>query len=394
MKILVINAGSSSLKYQLIDMEGETVAAKGQVERIGIEGTHFKQQVGGNVIEYSRNMKDHVEAIEAVMSALTDPEKGAIRSMDEISAVGHRVLHGGETFKESVLVTEETMKGMKALVPLGPLHMPANLMGIESCQKVMPNTPNVAVFDTAFHQTMPPKAYLYAIPYDYYKRLQIRRYGFHGTSHRYVASVVPQMLGKNKRPMESHYPFFFMGYNLLADNAFGFSGSAALHTRDSKSWEFGFTLASVAFRLGGNFALTTAMQTTWAYNHFQGNNVMTTTDGMSSLEKKEDVKVKKSYITYSTIRIPLMMEWSEKSFYAGLGASVDMRMSGKSKYRANKKTRTQTDDINLNPLGLNLEMRLGYGALMIYGRAGLTPLLKTGRAPKCYSASFGMGIRL
>ena len=192
----------------------------------------------------------------------------------------------------------------------------------------------------------------------------------------YVTSpFIPQMLGKNKRPMESHYPFFFMGYNLLADNAFGFSGSSALHTRDSKSW-------------------TTAMQTTWAYNHFQGNNVMTTTDGMSSLEKKEDVKVKKSYITYSTIRIPLMMEWSEKSFYAGLGASVDMRMSGKSKYRANKKTRTQTDDINLNPLGLNLEMRLGYGALMIYGRAGLTPLLKTGRAPKCYSASFGMGIRL
>ena len=130
----------------------------------------------------------------------------------------------------------------------------------------------------------------------------------------YVTSpFIPQMLGKNKRPM----------------NAFGFSGSSALHTRDSKSWEFGFTLASVAFRLGGNFALTTAMQTTWAYNHFQGNNVMTTTDGMSSLEKKEDVKVKKSYITYSTIRIPLMMEWSEKSFYAGLGASVDMRMSGK-----------------------------------------------------------------
>ena len=200
MKILVINAGSSSLKYQLIDMEGETVAAKGQVERIGIEGTHFKQQVGGNVIEYSRNMKDHVEAIEAVMSALTDPEKGAIRSMDEISAVGHRVLHGGETFKESVLVTEETMKGMKALVPLGPLHMPANLMGIESCQKVMPNTPNVAVFDTAFHQTMPPKAYLYAIPYDYYKRLQIRRYGFHGTSHRFVSARALEVLGLKDKP--------------------------------------------------------------------------------------------------------------------------------------------------------------------------------------------------
>ena len=196
MKILVINAGSSSLKYQLIDMDGETVMAKGQVERIGIEGTHFKQKVGENVIEYSRDMKDHVEAIEAVMAALTDAQKGAIRSMDEISAVGHRVLHGGETFKESVLVTEETMQGMKALVPLGPLHMPANLMGIESCQKVMPGTPNVAVFDTAFHQTMPPKAFLYAIPYDYYKRLKIRRYGFHGTSHRYVAGIVPGLLGK------------------------------------------------------------------------------------------------------------------------------------------------------------------------------------------------------
>ncbi len=209
MKILVINAGSSSLKYQLIDMEGESVEAKGQVERIGIEGTHFKQKVADKVIEYERNMKDHVEAIEAVMAALTDAEKGAIKSMDEISAVGHRVLHGGETFKESVLVTEETMKGMKELVPLGPLHMPANLMGIESCQKVMPGTPNVAVFDTAFHQTMPPKAFLYAIPYDYYKRLKIRRYGFHGTSHRYVASIVPDMLGK--KPEDCRFVICHLG---------------------------------------------------------------------------------------------------------------------------------------------------------------------------------------
>lgn len=211
----------------------------------------------------------------------------------------------------------------------------------------------------------------------------------------YVTSpFIPQTLGKNKKPMESHYPFFFMGYNLLSDGAMGFSGSSALHTRDSKSWEFGFTLASVAFRLGRNLALTTAMQTTWAYNHFQGNYVLTTTDGMSSLVEKEDIKVKKSYISYSIIRVPVMMEWSKGNFYAGAGMSIDMRMSDESKYRANKKTYTETEDINLKPLGLNLEMRMGYGFLMLYGRVGLTPLLKTSSAPKCYSVSFGMGLRI
>lgn len=211
----------------------------------------------------------------------------------------------------------------------------------------------------------------------------------------YVTSpFIPQTLGKNKKPMESHYPFFFMGYNLLADGMAGFSGSTALHTRDSKSWEFGFTLASVAFSLGRNLALTTAMQTTWAYNHFQGNYVLTTTDGMSSQVEKEDIKVKKSYITYSIIRVPIMMEWSKGSFYAGAGMSIDMRMSDESKYRANKKTYTETDDINMKPLGLNLEMRMGYGFLMLYGRVGLTPLLKTSSAPKCYSVSFGMGLRI
>lgn len=211
----------------------------------------------------------------------------------------------------------------------------------------------------------------------------------------YVTSpFIPQTLGKNRKPMESHYPFFFMGYNLLSDGAMGFSGSTALHTRDSKSWEFGFTLASVAFRLGRNLALTTAMQTAWAYNHFQGNYVLTTTDGMSSLVEKEDIKVKKSYISYSIIRVPVMMEWSKGSFYAGAGMSIDMRMSDESKYRANKKTYTETDDINMKPLGLNLEMRMGYGFLMLYGRVGLTPLLKTSSAPKCYSVSFGMGLRI
>ena len=198
MKILVINAGSSSLKFQLIDMDDESVKAKGLVERIGIEGTHFKQTVLGTdkVIEFTRNMKDHTEAISAVLSALTDKDNGAIASLDEIGACGHRVLHGGETFKNSVLVTEETMKGIEELVPLGPLHQPANIAGIKACQAVMPNKPNVAVFDTAFHQTMPKKAFLYGVPYEYYTSLKVRRYGFHGTSHRFIAGETPKFLGK------------------------------------------------------------------------------------------------------------------------------------------------------------------------------------------------------
>ena len=198
MKILVINAGSSSLKFQLIDMDDESVKAKGLVERIGIEGTHFKQTVaeGNKVIEFTRNMADHTEAIAAVLEALTDKENGAIESLDEIGACGHRVLHGGETFKASALVTEESMKAIEALVPLGPLHQRPNIAGIKACQAVMPGKPNVAVFDTAFHQTMPPKAFLYAIPYEYYKKLKVRRYGFHGTSHRFIAGETPKFLGK------------------------------------------------------------------------------------------------------------------------------------------------------------------------------------------------------
>ncbi len=198
MKILVINAGSSSLKYQLIDMDDESVKAKGLVERIGIEGTHFKQTVvkSGKVTEFTRNMADHTEAITAVLSALTDPDSGAIKSLDEIGACGHRVLHGGETFKHSVLIDDETMKGIEELVPLGPLHQPPNIAGIRACQQVMPGKPNVAVFDTAFHQTMPPKAYLYAVPYEYYTKFKVRRYGFHGTSHRFIAGEAPKYLGK------------------------------------------------------------------------------------------------------------------------------------------------------------------------------------------------------
>ena len=198
MKILVINAGSSSLKFQLIDMDDESVKAKGLVERIGIEGTHFKQTVteGNKVIEFTRNMADHTEAISAVLAALTDKENGAIASLDEIGACGHRVLHGGETFKASALVTDESMKEIEALVPLGPLHQRPNIAGIRACQEVMPGKPNVAVFDTAFHQTMPPKAYLYGVPYEYYTSLKVRRYGFHGTSHRFIAGEVPKYLGK------------------------------------------------------------------------------------------------------------------------------------------------------------------------------------------------------
>ncbi len=201
MKILVINAGSSSLKFQLIDMDDESVKAKGLVERIGIEGTHFKQTVaeGNKVIEFTRNMADHTEAIQAVLEALTDKENGAIASLDEIGACGHRVLHGGETFKASALVTEESMKAIEDLIPLGPLHQRPNIAGIKACQAVMPGKPNVAVFDTAFHQTMPPKAFLYAVPYEYYKNLKVRRYGFHGTSHRFIAGETPKYLGKDPK---------------------------------------------------------------------------------------------------------------------------------------------------------------------------------------------------
>ena len=199
MKILVINAGSSSLKFQLIDMDDESVKAKGLVERIGIEGTHFKQTVGDKVIEFTRNMASHTEAIAAVLEALTDKENGAIESLDEIGACGHRVLHGGETFKASALITEESMKAIEELVPLGPLHQPPNIAGIKACQEVMPGKPNVAVFDTAFHQTMPPKAFLYAVPYEYYKTLKVRRYGFHGTSHRFIAGEAPKYLNKDPK---------------------------------------------------------------------------------------------------------------------------------------------------------------------------------------------------
>ena len=196
MKILVVNAGSSSLKYQLIDMEGEKVIAKGQVERIAIEGGHLKQtSADKKVVEITKFVKDHVEATEMMLSALQDPEKGVIKSVEEVGAVGHRVLHGGKEFSESVIINQQVKDAIRRCIPLGPLHNPANLMGIEACEKVMPTTPQVAVFDTAFHQTMPPKAYMYGVPKKYEETIGVRRYGFHGTSHRYVSKRVCEFLG-------------------------------------------------------------------------------------------------------------------------------------------------------------------------------------------------------
>lgn len=196
MKILIVNAGSSSLKYQLFDMEKETTMAKGLVERIGIHGSRLKQSVNDSKYSHEMPMKDHVEACEQMMKALCDPDHGVLKSMDEIGAIGHRVVHGGERFTASMLINAECIKAIEENSSFAPLHNPANLMGIKACMKVMPNIPMVGVFDTAFHQTMPPKAFLYGLPYDYYSRLKVRRYGFHGTSHRYVSQRAADFLGK------------------------------------------------------------------------------------------------------------------------------------------------------------------------------------------------------
>ncbi len=197
MKILVINAGSSSLKYQLMEMRDESVLAKGICERIGIDGSKLTHKYGdGGKYVLTAPMQDHTEAMKYVLEALLDKEHGVIQSIDEIGAVGHRVLHGGEKVTASCLIDDYVMGVIEEFIPLGPLHNPANLMGIRGCKAVMPNTPMVAVFDTAFHQTMPPMAYLYGIPRKYYKEMGIRRYGFHGTSHRFIAGEIVKKLGK------------------------------------------------------------------------------------------------------------------------------------------------------------------------------------------------------
>ena len=197
MNILVINAGSSSLKYQLLNPETQQVLAKGLCERIGIDGKFTYKPEGKEAVkEADVAMPTHNEAIKAVLDALVDPGNGVIGSMKEIDAVGHRVVHGGEKFAKSVLITDEVMAAIEECNPLAPLHNPANIIGIRACQALMPGTPMVAVFDTAFHQTMPPAAYMYALPYEYYEKDKVRRYGFHGTSHKYVTQRASAMLGK------------------------------------------------------------------------------------------------------------------------------------------------------------------------------------------------------
>ena len=197
MNILVINAGSSSLKYQLLNPETQEVLAKGICERIGIDGRFTYKPTGKQVIKAaSVTMPTHHEAIETVLKALVDPENGVISSMKEIDAVGHRVVHGGEKFAKSVLITDEVMAAIEECNPLAPLHNPANILGIKVCQELMPGVPMVAVFDTAFHQTMPDVAYTYALPYEYYEKDKVRRYGFHGTSHKYVANRAAEIVGK------------------------------------------------------------------------------------------------------------------------------------------------------------------------------------------------------
>ncbi len=198
MKVLVINCGSSSLKYQLINMENESSLATGLVERIAIEGSKLTQKVDGREkYVLTVPMKNHKEAISHVINTLLDDVQGVIKSSDEISAVGHRVVHGGEKYSASVIITDEVMKDLEEFSQLAPLHNPPNIIGINACKELMPNTPMVAVFDTAFHQTMPEKAFLYGLPYELYKENHIRKYGFHGTSHKYVSQRAAEILGED-----------------------------------------------------------------------------------------------------------------------------------------------------------------------------------------------------
>ena len=196
MNVLVINCGSSSLKFQLINSESEKVLAKGLCERIGIDGRLTYQPEGGDKAVSDKAMPTHTEAIQFVIDALTDAETGVVKSLDEIGAVGHRVVHGGEKFASSVVITDEVKKAIEECNDLAPLHNPANLIGINACEKLMPGTPMVAVFDTAFHQTMPEKAYMYGLPYEYYDKYKVRRYGFHGTSHSFVSKRAAELAGK------------------------------------------------------------------------------------------------------------------------------------------------------------------------------------------------------
>lgn len=203
MNVLVINCGSSSLKYQLIDSETEQVMAKGLCERIKIDGRLKHTPVGNETIVLDSPMPDHTAAVELVLKMLTDEKYGVISSLSEIGAVGHRIVHGGEKFAASTIITDEVIAAITECNDLAPLHNPANLIGIDSCKKLMPNVPMVAVFDTAFHQTMPAKAYLYGIPYEYYEKYKIRKYGFHGTSHSFVSKHTAELLGKKPEDLKT-----------------------------------------------------------------------------------------------------------------------------------------------------------------------------------------------
>lgn len=204
MKILVINCGSSSLKFQLIDSDTEECLAKGLCERIGIEGSMISYTPeGGEKEKTVTPMPDHTEAIRLVLEALTNPKTGVVKGLEEIGAVGHRVVHGGERFAESVLIDDEVIRAIEECNDLAPLHNPANLIGIDACRKLMPATSMVAVFDTAFHQTMPEEAFLYGLPYEYYRKYKVRRYGFHGTSHSYVSKRAAEVLGKDYEDLKT-----------------------------------------------------------------------------------------------------------------------------------------------------------------------------------------------
>ena len=196
MNVLVINCGSSSLKFQLINSDSEQVLAKGLCERIGIDGSLTYQPAGGEKVKSDKAMPTHTEAIQFVIDALTDDKTGVVKDLKEIGAVGHRVVHGGVKFAKSVVIKDEVMKAIEECNDLAPLHNPANLIGINACQELMPGTPMVAVFDTAFHQTMPAKAYMYGLPYEYYDKYKVRRYGFHGTSHSFVSKRAAELVGK------------------------------------------------------------------------------------------------------------------------------------------------------------------------------------------------------
>ncbi|MGH4122320.1 MAG: acetate/propionate family kinase [Clostridium sp.] len=202
MKILVINCGSSSLKYQLINMENEECLALGLVERIGIEGSILTQKASGQKYIIEESMKDHTDAIRLVLGALVDPKHGVIKELSEIGAVGHRIVHGGEKYASSVIVNDEVMKNLEECSKLAPLHNPANIIGINACKALMPDTPMVTVFDTAFHQTMPEVAYVYPLPYELYTNNGVRKYGFHGTSHKYVSEKAAEMMGKDIKDLK------------------------------------------------------------------------------------------------------------------------------------------------------------------------------------------------